>query len=345
LLSLALGILGFVLVGAWVNSVLSAPPYRGKATAHFNGKRFNNLFPFEAPGLLDVLRWKLTTPHGKWPDRIEFPAAPAPPARVTEGVRITFINHATVLLQLGGLNVLTDPVFSERIGPLGRFGIGAMRHKAPGLTLEQLPRIDVVLVSHNHYDHLDVPSLERLTVRDAPTILTGLGNASLLERSHITGAVELDLWESRKHGNVTCTLTPVQHWSSRSATDRFRSLWGGFYVQSGTTRIYFAGDTGYGPHFEATVERLGAPDIALLPIGAYEPRWFMRAQHMDPDEAVLAHRALAARTSIATHFGCFDLASDGMSAPPEALKRAMAKHRVPEGEFLLLEHGASWVGP
>jgi L-ascorbate metabolism protein UlaG (beta-lactamase superfamily) len=343
-LSLALGVLLTLLIIECANWAISAPRYHGKTTAHFDGQGFKNLFPFEAPGLLDVLRWQLTTPHGAWPDRVEFPAAPTPPARVTEGVRITFVNHATVLIQLGGLNLLTDPVFSERIGPLARWGVGTRRHKAPGLAFEQLPRIDVVLVSHNHYDHLDIPSLRRLASRDAPTILTALGNAALLARSRISGAIELDLWESHSHGGVTCTLTPAQHWSSRSMTDRFRSLWGGFYVQSGTTKIYFAGDTGYGPHFEATRERLGAPDVALLPIGAYEPRWFMGPQHMDPADALSAHQVLGAQTSIATHFGCFDLASDGMSAAPEGLGRALAEQQLSEGRFVLLEHGQAWVG-
>ena len=234
-------------------------------------------------------------------------------------------------------------MFSEHIGPFPRFG--AKRHKAPGVPFEQLPKIDVVLLSHNHYDHLDVPSLRRLIARDAPTILAGLGNGAFLERVKLSGCVELDLWENHRQGDVTFTLTPAQHWSSRSITDRFRSLWGGFYIHSGKTKVFFAGDTGFSPHFTATASRLGAPDIALLPIGAYEPRWFMRAQHMDPKEAIMAHLTLHAKVSIATHFGCFDLASEGMFAPQEALKTAMSAQHLPNDQFVLLEHGESFLWP
>jgi L-ascorbate metabolism protein UlaG (beta-lactamase superfamily) len=322
---------------------LAVPRYRGELTSHYDGERFSNLTPFDVPGLGSVLRWKFTTRHEKWPERVDFPKAPAPPARVNDATRITFINHATVLIQLAELNILTDPVFAEHIGPFPRFG--AKRHKAPGVPFERLPKIDVVLLSHNHYDHLDVPSLRRLVARDAPTILAGLGNRAFFEKEKIQGCVELDLWENHQRENVTFSFTPAQHWSSRSISDRFRSLWGGFYVHSDKTTVFFAGDTGWGPHFTTISSKLGAPDIALLPIGAYEPRWFMRAQHMDPAEAVMAHLTLRAKVSIATHFGCFDLASEGMFAPQEALKIAMSAQQLQNDQFLVLEHGESFLWP
>ena len=325
----------------WLASSAGVPRYRGKPLPYFDGERFHNLAPFPLPGLGAVLRWKLTTPHGEWPSWVEFPEAPAPPTRVAEGARITFINHATVLIQLAGLNILTDPVYSDTIGPISWFGM--KRHKAPGIPFELLPKIDVVLLSHNHYDHLDVPTLRRLAARDAPKILAGLGNAAFLEKVGLRDNVDLELWQDFRLGSVTFTLTPTQHWSSRSINDRCRALWGGFYVQSSQARIYFAGDTGFGSHFADTTARLGAPDVALLPIGSFEPRWFMGAQHMSPEEAVAAHRALAAKTSIAIHFGCFDLASDGMTAPLEALRSALSSRRMPAGCFRWLEHGESYA--
>jgi L-ascorbate metabolism protein UlaG (beta-lactamase superfamily) len=340
-LTITIGALGFALAVGLVASLLSVPRYSGPISPHFDGKRFSNLAPFEEPSFVDVLRWRLFTADEEWPKYVEFPVAQPPPSRVTTGVRVTFINHATVLLQLDGLNVLTDPVYSDRLGPIVAFGVP--RHKAPGIPFEQLPKIDVVLISHNHYDHLDVPTLQRLVARDRPVLLAGLVNRAFFEARGIhTQAVDLDLYGSHEHSGVSFTFTPAQHWSARSLTDRHRSLWGGFYVRGRAARIFFAGDTGAGAHFLQIREKLGAPDIALLPIGAYAPRWFMRPQHIDPEEAVAAHQTLGAKTSIAIHFGCFHLASEGMLAPVERLAAALAARKIAARQFLALEHGESF---
>jgi L-ascorbate metabolism protein UlaG (beta-lactamase superfamily) len=341
--TLTLGTLGFLLALIVLAELFAVPRYRGPISPHFDGKRFTNLFPFEAPGFGKVLRWRLLTQHAEWPERVAFPEAKTVRARISDGAVITYVNHATVLVQIAGLNILTDPVFSERIGPISRFG--TRRHKDPGIAFERMPKIDVILISHNHYDHLDIATLSRFAERDSPTVLTGLGNAALLDREGIAGGLELDLWESRRIGKITFTLTPTQHWSSRSLSDRFRALWGAFYLQSGKTRIYFGGDTGFGPHFAETARRLGAPDIALLPIGAYAPRWFMRAQHLDPADAVEAHLALGAKVSVGIHFGCFNLASEGMLEPVEELERARIARRLTRSSFVTLEHGEQLLWP
>jgi L-ascorbate metabolism protein UlaG (beta-lactamase superfamily) len=344
MLTITIGTLGFALSVVLVAAILAVPRHSGPVSPHFDGKRFSNLAPFVEPSLVDILRWKLFTTDEEWPTAVAFPTLPPPPSRIAAGARVTFINHATVLLQLDGLNVLTDPVYSERLGPIA--SIGVARHKAPGIPFDQLPKIDVVLISHNHYDHLDVPTLRRLVTRDQPILLAGLGNRAFFEAEGLGArAVDLDLFESHDVAGVSFTFTPAQHWSARSLADRRRSLWGGFYVRGPSARIYFAGDTAAGPHFERIHERLGAPDVALLPIGAYAPRWFMRPQHIDPAEAVDAHLVLGAKTSIAIHFGCFDLASEGMLAPVEQLTQALATRKLPSERFLALEHGESFSLP
>ena len=318
----------------------AALPYQGPPSDHFDGKKFCNLGPFEEHGAWDLLRWKLGGPRATpWPAFVQVPPAPPPPARVTDGIRVTFVNHATVLVQLGGVNVLTDPVWSDSVGPTSV--LGQKRHKPPGIPFEALPPIDVVLISHNHYDHLDLPTLARLQKRDGPLVIAGLGTARLLERHGVTRALDLDWWQQHEVGGVRITFAPAQHWSTRSVADRNLNLWGSYFLTAGPRSVYFAGDTGDGPHFQAIRERLGAPDLALLPIGAYLPRWFMRAQHIDPVEAVKAHVTLGARRSVAIHWGTFQQADEGMDDPPAQLELARVQAGMPAADFVVLENGHS----
>lgn len=279
-------------------------------TYHFDGKRFQNSETFEH-GLCDFLRWRLTAEPGHWQRRAV--RQTVPPPRV-DGARlqVTFVNHATVLVQTAGLNILTDPVWAERAGPFGRFG--PRRQREPGVAFADLPPIDHVLVSHNHFDHMDLTTLRRLAGRDRPGVITPLGN-----RGYLAGTgnvVEVDWWQSLPLGNtVELVAVPARHWSRRRATDYNRALWAGFYLRTPVGAVYFAGDTSMGNHFAAIRERLGAPLLAMLPIGAYKPRWFMGPVHLGPDEAVHAHRILGARHSMAIHFGTFPLADDGMDEP------------------------------
>jgi L-ascorbate metabolism protein UlaG (beta-lactamase superfamily) len=306
--------------------------------AHFDGRRFRNPNgangqPFwRVPSLL-LTKW---TP---WPARVAVEQRrPLPLERGTDAV-VTFIGHATFLIQSAAGNVLTDPVYAERASPL-RFA-GPRRVRPPGVAFADLPPVSVVVLSHNHYDHCDLSTLRALDRRFGPLFLVPLNNGRLLRSAGLARVEELDWWQEAKGAPMGIAMAPAQHFSSRGAFDRNRALWGSYVVAAGGRRIYFAGDTGYGPHFGELRERLGAPDLALLPIGAYEPRWFMKEIHMDPDEAVRAHLDLGAARSLGMHFGTFQLTPEGISAPLTALEQAREARQVPADRFRNLDFGES----
>jgi L-ascorbate metabolism protein UlaG (beta-lactamase superfamily) len=238
-------------------------------------------------------------------------------------VRITFVNHATTLVQMGGLNVLTDPVWSYRVGPTS--GLGPARHHDPGVRFEDLPRIDAILLSHDHYDHFDLPTLERISARDNPLVLAGLGTGALLTQAHVSRHEALDWWDCRPVGEGRICALPAQHNSRRGLTDGNSTLWESFWIETRSGTVYFAGDTGFGPHFARIRARMGAPCVALLPIGAYLPRWFMEPNHMSPADAIHAHDILGARTSIAIHIKTFEQSDEGIDQPKADLLSALAK--------------------
>lgn len=329
-------------------AVFSAPPYRGPRSDHFDGRRFRNEGETDHAGFVDLVRWGLDRDPGPW-RRVNAPAGEPPPRRVGHGdLRITFVNHATVLVQLDGLNVLTDPVWSERVSPV-RWA-GPRRWRPPGIRFEDLPPIDVVVVSHNHYDHLDVPTLRRLSTAHRPRIVTGLGNVALLSREGIGGGVEIDWWEDVTIASGDRALrisgVPARHFSGRGAFDRDVTLWMGMWMQGSAGSVFFAGDTGYADHFARMRERLGEPRLALLPIGAFRPQWFMRPVHMTPDDAVRAHLDLGATASVPIHWGTFRLADDGQDEPVESLRAAIEASEDPAARrFVVLDHGLGWDVP
>jgi len=337
----------------------SPPPPAGERPAHHRDGGFQNRYAeFEPKGLGELLRWR----YAAWRD--ELPPAPARPtprvapdlafvhANATAGVAmvpaVTWIGHASVLAQLGGLNLLTDPQFSDRASPLSF--LGPQRAQPPGLAPAELPRIDAVLISHNHYDHLDEASVLALAAQagGAPLFVVPLGLKAWFAALGIEHVVELDWWQSHRLGALEIALTPVQHWSGRGLTDRLATLWGGYAVFAPDFHLYFSGDSGYSKDFADTRERYAARqrpedgggfDLALIPVGAYEPRWFMAAHHVKPDEAVQVHRDLGAKRSLGVHWGTFGLTDEALDAPPAALEAARKVQGVPADEFFVVAIG------
>jgi L-ascorbate metabolism protein UlaG (beta-lactamase superfamily) len=308
-----------------------APPF----SSHFDGKRFFNPDAPQARGFLDVPRWKLTS-RPEPSARFVSDVTPSKPAPYVEGndLLVTLINHSTLLLQQGDAHILTDPIWSQRASPLT--WIGPRRRREPGVRWEDLPRIDIVLISHNHYDHLDLATLRRLADHGHAQFIVPTGVARLLRSRNIGPVQELDWGGSMSMARTTVHSVPALHFSARGIFDRNRTLWCGYVIEAADRMVYFAGDTAFGDHFVRIRERFGAPRLALLPIGAYKPRWFMSPVHMAPDEAVRAHQILAAETSIAIHHGTFQLADEGIDTP----KRHLIACR-PGDSFIVLDNGQS----
>ncbi|UCG32688.1 MAG: MBL fold metallo-hydrolase [Phycisphaerales bacterium] len=320
--------------------VVSAPAYQGPVSDHFDGKRFFNHDPIQHSSG-QFIKWILTRRPGPWRQRSEIGPAPSPPQRVSAGrLRVTFINHATTLIQMDELNILTDPTWSEDCSPLPWFGFGPRRRCPPGLGIEELPPLDAVIVSHDHYDHMNVDTLKRLVTKRGPRLFVGLGNGGFLTAQGVAGCTEMDWWQSVSLSkDVRLTSVPARHFSGRGLFDRCRTLWSGFVIEGPAGVVYFAGDTGLGSHFQQIRRRFGPPRLALLPIGAFQPRWFMGPVHLSPEEAVEAHRILGAGTSMAIHFGTFPLGDDGQDEPVERLNRAVEAAGHGRGDFWVLGHG------
>ena len=303
---------GGAIAGWW----FSAPRYKGPKSDHFDGKRFLNILPTEHAGFTDMVKWLTSRDEGPWDEWREIGVRAVPPERVA-GLRVTWVNHATMLIQTGNVNILTDPIWSNRCFPVQ--WMGPKRHHAPGVRFEDLPPIDVVILSHNHYDHMDVATLDRLKREHNPRIFAGLGNGAFVK-----GATDLDWWQSAELApGVKLHAVPAQHFSSRGLADRDANLWCGYVIETPGGPIYFAGDTGWGPHFEMIRDRFGPPRVAILPIGAFRPVWFMHHVHISPGEAVKAAEVLGAKVSIPTHYGTFHLGDDGQDEPVTVLRNKM----------------------
>jgi L-ascorbate metabolism protein UlaG (beta-lactamase superfamily) len=309
-----------------------------KSGALFDGRRFKNPNATVLPGWKDVLRWQATRKPPEWPGFINIKPGSPPPRQVDSGsLRLTFINHATLLIQLDGRNILTDPIWSERASPASFFG--PRRHVPPGIRFDDLPPLDVVLLSHNHYDHLDLPTLRKIRIAHEPVVCAGRKMAALIGKSGIKTVAELDWWQTVSNGPLRIHFVPAQHWSARGLTDRCRSLWGGFVLEGPSGVVYFAGDTGFGPHFESIRDCFPDMRAAILPIGAHEPRWFMKTQHMSPEDAIAAHRILRPVVSVGMHFGTFQLADDGFEEAPRRLVEAYERTTDILPPFWLLAPG------
>jgi L-ascorbate metabolism protein UlaG (beta-lactamase superfamily) len=271
----------------------------------------------------------------KWPKRLENSAYPVP-----AGPAVTWIGHSSFLIRLPGLNILTDPVFSERCSPVA--WAGPKRVRAPGVALADLPPVGLILLSHNHYDHMDIPALRRIRrAHPQAAIVTSLGNAAFLARKGLAGAVELDWWQSTVAAGATVTATPARHFAARTLWDRNETLWCGFMIEAAGRKIYFAGDSGFTRYFAEIGQRLGSPDLALIPIGAYEPRDFMGPVHIDPAEAVQAFLDVGAKRAIGMHFGTFQLTAEAIDAPVRELAVACTTYGIPSEAFVTMDVGDS----
>jgi L-ascorbate metabolism protein UlaG (beta-lactamase superfamily) len=356
-LGLAAFIFSLALVGLLLLAEGGAEPALSSIQAkqisdHFDGKLFFNpavprpsaSSPAYQPSrgiFWYAWRWLVSDDRPAWPKIENFSPGPPPAPRVSRGaIRITPVGHATFLIQMDGLNILTDPIWSNRCSPVS--WAGPSRHQPPGIRLPDLPPIDVVLISHNHYDHLDLPTLQHLAAKGTKRALVPLGNLELIKKAGIPDVVELDWWQSVPlSAEVKLTLVPAQHFSSRTPWDRNETLWGGFVISGPSGNIYYAGDTGYGPHFQEIARRFSPIRAALLPISPFRPQQSNALHppqfsivHMGPKEAIQAHLDLGASLSIAAHFQVFQLGWDGFDDAVNELASNLKKRDLPTDAFL-----------
>jgi L-ascorbate metabolism protein UlaG (beta-lactamase superfamily) len=323
--------------------------YNGPPSDHFDGELFFDRHGVPPRSRRDLLRWFIARhwrgTKAKWPVWAPSPYADCPPPRV-EGAawRISYVGHASWLIQAAGLNLLLDPVWSKRASPF-RF-VGPKRVNDPGIGFDDLPPIDVVLVSHGHYDHLDLATLSRLAAAHNPRVITPLGNDTIMRNHDPKIAAEANDWDDRVDiGNgVAVTLVATRHWSARNLSDRNMSLWASFVIEAPGGRIYFVADSAYGDGrlFHDARERYGPFRLAVLPIGAYEPRWFMRDQHMKPAESVQAFIDCGAELALGHHYGTFQLTDEAIDAPLIALAEALRDAGIPAERFRTLRPGEVW---
>jgi L-ascorbate metabolism protein UlaG (beta-lactamase superfamily) len=327
------------------------PPryYTGPVSDHFDGVRFFDPHGVTARSRRDLLRWfadrRWRGTKAKWPVWAPSPYTDRPPVRVEGSTwRISYVGHASFLIQTAGINILLDPVWSKRASPL-RF-IGPKRVNAPGIAFADLPPIDVVLVSHGHYDHLDVRTLSRIAAVHRARVITPLGNDVIMRNFDPAIAAEGYDWGGRIDvgAGVAVTLVASRHWSARNLSDRNMALWTSFVIETPGGRIYFVADSGYGDgrYFRSARERYGPLKLAILPIGAYEPRWFMGDHHMNPAEAVRALIDCGAEIALAHHHGTFQLTDESIDAPLLALMEALNVAGISPERFAALHPGQVW---
>jgi L-ascorbate metabolism protein UlaG (beta-lactamase superfamily) len=327
------------LIMVMIGIYISGPKYNGPGSDHFDGSKFLNPLGVKAKSGMEVFKWMIDRKRGPWKEDLTPHYGKHPLSHFTDGIRITFVNHSTFLIQVDGLNILTDPVWSKRVSPFG--WLGPKRMKLPGIRFEDLPKIHVVALTHNHYDHLDLQTMRMVFGAHHPRIITPLGVKAFLDHHHISEATEADWWQELVLSNdVKVQAVPAQHFSGRGFMDRDATLWCGYVIKTSAGNIYFAGDTGYNDEtFKEIRSRCGPMKISILPIGAYKPDWFMSPIHTSPEESVKIHLDVGSATSIAMHFGTFPLADDGSDEPPNDLKLAIAKYQLSPDEFLILKEG------
>jgi L-ascorbate metabolism protein UlaG (beta-lactamase superfamily) len=322
--------------------------YDGPTSDHFDGLRFFD--PHGAPpnSLVDLMRWRLSAQGADWPEWAPSPFADRPPARFDrDGLRLSFVGHASLFVQVAGHNLLIDPVWSPRVSPFDF--AGPKRVNDPGIAFADLPPVDTVLVSHGHYDHLDAATLSRLAAIHRPRVVTALGNDAVMQAHDATIAAEAFDWHQSVvvSEHLRVTFVPLHHWSARGLMDRNKTLWAGFVIDTPAGRIYHVSDSGYGDgeHFRTARDRYGPFRLAVIPIGAYEPRWFMAKMHMNPAEAVQTMLDCGAEFALAHHHGTFKLTDEAIDAPVRGLAAAREAAGIAADRFRALAPGEVWTLP
>ncbi|MGR6467637.1 MBL fold metallo-hydrolase [Rhizobium sp. PAMB 3182] len=319
------------------------PYYAGPVSDHFDGTRFFNPDGVEPGGLSALLKWQFWESRSKWPESLESPFPRSRPAARIDGdaLRVTMVGHATFLIQVAGLNILTDPVWSKRASPLSF--AGPKRVVEPGIRLQDLPDIDIVLVTHNHYDHLDIASLRKLHQAHAPHIVTPLGNDAIIRKAAPAAKLSVMDWGDRLElpNGVTVDAEPCHHWSARGMGDRRMALWAAFVLTTPAGKVYHVGDTGFhdGINYRAAADKHGGFRLANLPFGAYEPRWFMKGQHQNPEEAVKGMQLCNAAHVAGHHWRTFQLTNEAIEAPKQALHHALDEAGIARERFRPMHAG------
>lgn len=332
-------IIAFILVVIFLGWIFSAPVYHGPMSDHFDGKKFINQGGVQPAGFRDLFKWVRTRQKGEWKELKDVPFGPSLAQKVEgDSIVVIFVNHSTFLIQTMGLNILTDPVWSERASPVS-FG-GPKRMRPPGIRFEDIPPINIILLTHNHYDHLDIKTLKKLSAEYNPKIYCPLGVGLYLSKEGISNVTEMDWWDKTViDRGISLICTPAQHFSGRGMFDRDRTLWSGFALMTEKGSIYYSGDTGFGDFFKEIAQRISPIRLSFLPIGAFRPEWFMAPIHCSPADAVRVHQILKSPKSIGMHFGTFPLADDGMEEAAKTLKDVLKKEGIPEEEFIVPEEG------
>lgn len=313
----------------------SRPPYD---VEYFKNGRFVNKVDHQEKTLWSYLLMRMRTTAADWPDKVELKKKEVTPPERSQELRVYYVNHATFLIQYQGINILTDPVFSQRVSPLS--WAGPKRVIDPGVPIEEIPPLDYIIISHDHYDHLEVQTLKHLYARFRPKIFLGLGAGAPLGEIPYQ---EMKWGESYKDldRSVTVTFTPSQHFSGRGLFDRNSTLWGSFIVSIGDLNLYFAGDTGYSNHFKEISSKYGPIHLSFIPVGAYAPRSFMAYQHMDPKEAIQAHFDLKSEASLGMHWGTFQLTNEGRLEPKEKTEEITKEKGI--DNFLVPHNGECFI--
>lgn len=332
ILAVLLGIYAIMMFIGWY---LSAPVYKGPESDHFKNGKFFTPNGAPAKGPADVFKWLLKRDQGPWTKNYETFVGPKPATQL-EDLNITYVNHSTFLIQWNLLNILTDPVWSERVSPFSF--AGPQRMRPPGLNFDELPNIDIVLLSHNHYDHLDITTVIKIEKNWSPLFIVPLGVKAYLTKNGIQNVLELDWWQETQTG-IKIQSVPAQHFTSRGMFDRDKTLWCGYVLEVSGKKLYFAGDSGYNEFFKEIGKKCGPMDVSLIPIGAYAPEWFMSPIHVNPKQAVQIHKDVKSKQSIAMHFGTFPLADEGQGKAESELILELDRQNIPQKDFILPEEG------